>query len=1084
MNDEYELNFIKIDSDNNIKLIGTDDLELEMLDLMTCVSPFEMESIDGILLKFFRQFIPKVQDLVQTNIELIKKNKKLTHPDKKTNLINDSINRILSTDFKDTFIFNKTNIEDVYNILSNSFLDIKKYKISSYDDLKEALKKLKFEKYKIDKLYFNNDYLKNKMNINTSRNSSIRSASTFPSSFATIKELNDEASELDDNTQKYTNRYFNKPLEITYIDNNIKNIINSSILTSDYNYNEEEVSKKLLTKECFSFQKNNKDEGELPIELIILLYKLKNVKTLIYQINNIDEKLSKMAILIFLNIKWLFMSEIQEVKFDLGNEILQKGILEVFNERSSEIYYNFQKIKNATYYNGSYKARTINCWEPEGDIFFEKREENQNNKKINYIYSNQSNTEGCYFDNQLCNIYDEYGHLTNLKYIRPIIYTLKKNDKIYDQSLEEFEYIDNFINNENYRVERESVYVSSNSSFNSKNSELNQLKSQNTINNANTITTTERTTPILLKEFVKKHLYSFQMVAFYSFFFKDLKKIKKLGLYFHSAYSFEIQLMIKLFDISYDRFHFLIFTNVLDSLTEAEFSFNSLDNKSFENILGIINKNSNLTSIKMSFFSPDINYFENSLFNIWSTKKLSIRKLFTEQKEILINCTGDKERDMNYFILNHNKFVDSFEKNLRNFFNLLKFKSVNYLEELILRFDIPLTILNSERYIILLVKFIINLLIMITFQDNRIHTLKLIAPELSFDTVKMPYIRQLFKEIILEGEQIDEKWEQKLKSEKKRKEKMRIKEKEKELKEQREREDELRGKNARKDILENISNLSNCPPSLSNKEIAKVVEGKEKGYQVDVDENIENYHNKRFKSVYHKKKFNINEKESRRKETINSEKLLIEQRRQLNKNDSLENLTIQFKIYDLPELFNICLMNNLIGLKTINLGYLDEITFISFLKDYKFNLNKLENLTSLKISLCSSIIYYNNLEKYIIEYINTNSPKLEEKFLFSDLKIFSEQKMEELVELVYFQAEIPKLVVQLGNDNDNTRLLPKVINKRIQDRRTGMLSMIILMELPEFKKLYSMNIIKCLASFYSKKKNRAILCKENPNNTN
>ena len=1084
MNDEYELNFIKIDSDNNIKLIGTDDLELEMLDLMTCVSPFEMESIDGILLKFFRQFIPKVQDLVQTNIELIKKNKKLTHPDKKTNLINDSINRILSTDFKDTFIFNKTNIEDVYNILSNSFLDIKKYKISSYDDLKEALKKLKFEKYKIDKLYFNNDYLKNKMNINTSRNSSIRSASTFPSSFATIKELNDEASELDDNTQKYTNRYFNKPLEITYIDNNIKNIINSSILTSDYNYNEEEVSKKLLTKECFSFQKNNKDEGELPIELIILLYKLKNVKTLIYQINNIDEKLSKMAILIFLNIKWLFMSEIQEVKFDLGNEILQKGILEVFNERSSEIYYNFQKIKNATYYNGSYKARTINCWEPEGDIFFEKREENQNNKKINYIYSNQSNTEGCYFDNQLCNIYDEYGHLTNLKYIRPIIYTLKKNDKIYDQSLEEFEYIDNFINNENYRVERESVYVSSNSSFNSKNSELNQLKSQNTINNANTITTTERTTPILLKEFVKKHLYSFQMVAFYSFFFKDLKKIKKLGLYFHSAYSFEIQLMIKLFDISYDRFHFLIFTNVLDSLTEAEFSFNSLDNKSFENILGIINKNSNLTSIKMSFFSPDINYFENSLFNIWSTKKLSIRKLFTEQKEILINCTGDKERDMNYFILNHNKFVDSFEKNLRNFFNLLKFKSVNYLEELILRFDIPLTILNSERYIILLVKFIINLLIMITFQDNRIHTLKLIAPELSFDTVKMPYIRQLFKEIILEGEQIDEKWEQKLKSEKKRKEKMRIKEKEKELKEQREREDELRGKNARKDILENISNLSNCPPSLSNKEIAKVVEGKEKGYQVDVDENIENYHNKRFKSVYHKKKFNINEKESRRKETINSEKLLIEQRRQLNKNDSLENLTIQFKIYDLPELFNICLMNNLIGLKTINLGYLDEITFISFLKDYKFNLNKLENLTSLKISLCSSIIYYNNLEKYIIEYINTNSPKLEEKFLFSDLKIFSEQKMEELVELVYFQAEIPKLVVQLGNDNDNTRLLPKVINKRIQDRRTGMLSMIILMDLPEFKKLYSMNIIKCLASFYSKKKNRAILCKENPNNTN
>ena len=62
--------------------------------------------------------------------------------------------------------------------------------------------------------------------------------------------------------------------------------------------------------------------------------------------------------------------------------------------------------------------------------------------------------------------------------------------------------------------------------------------------------------------------------------------------------------------------------------------------------------------------------------------------------------------------------------------------------------------------------------------------------------------------------------------------------------------------------------------------------------------------------------------------------------------------------------------------------------------------------------------------------------------------------------------------------------LPKVINKRIQDRRTGMLSMIILMELPEFKKLYATNIIACLASFYSKRKNRAILCKENLNNSN
>jgi hypothetical protein len=576
------------------------------------------------------------------------------------------------------------------------------------------------------------------------------------------------------------------------------------------------------------------------------------------------------------------------------------------------------------------------------------------------------------------------------------------------------------------------------------------------------------------------------MITLYSYFFiKEFKKLKKLGIYFHKSYSFEIQLMFKLFDISYDRFHFLNFINNIDTLTEADFSFNSLDSKSFENILGIINKNANLISLKMSFFTPDINYFINSLLNIWSSKKLSIRKLFSEQKEYLLNNTGDKERDLNFFIINHSKFLEAFSKNLRNFFNLLKVKTLNNLEELVLRFDIPLQILNSEKYIILLVKFIINILIMLTFQDNRIHTLKLLAPELPFNSIKIPYIRQLFKEILLERENMDERLEEKIKSEKKRKEKIRIKEKERELKEQREKEIELKEKNARKDLLENISNNFNIASSFSTKDVIKVMENKEKdeNIYVDIDNNLEQYdYSKRFRSVFHKKKNIIIEKEPTRKETMGSDKYLIEQRRQLNENDSLENIIIQFKIYNLPEIFNIFIMNNLRGLKSINLGYLDEITFISFIKDYKINALQLQNLTSLKISLCPSVVSFNNLEKNIYDYINTNTPNLEEKFLFSDLKIVSEAKMNEFVDLVYFKALVPKIVVQIGNDNDNIHLLSKVVDKYNKLIQTQIYSLVMLMDLPEYKKLYTMNIIRCLASFYSKKENSAILCKENLNN--
>ena len=172
------------------------------------------------------------------------------------------------------------------------------------------------------------------------------------------------------------------------------------------------------------------------------------------------------------------------------------------------------------------------------------------------------------------------------------------------------------------------------------------------------------------------------------------------------------------------------------------------------------------------------------------------------------------------------------------------------------------------------------------------------------------------------------------------------------------------------------------------------------------------------------------------------------------------------------------------GLKSINLGYLDEIAFISFIKDFKLYAKQLHNLTSLKISLGPSVISFNNLEKNIYEFININSPKLEEKFLFSDLKIVSETKMKEFVDLVYFKASIPKIVIQIGNDNDNIHLLSKVIDKFTKNRLNEMYSLIMLMDLPQYKPLYTMNIIRCLASFYSKKENSAILCKENPNNCN
>ena len=999
----YELKYLKINSLNNTDLLEQNDI----VDFVTYDTELQgqIESDDNeSLQKFYKKIFPTIianQDLYKTNIEQSKQFSKFALTDKKK--FAQCVNRILATDFKESFIFNRQNLEDVTKILTYCFTE-KKSKMS---DVESAAKNIDFQKYNFQKMFLNENYLKNKNN--NSRGSSKRT--TVSSYMSESKEENDEALEYDDIKNKIKN--------MCYIDNDDKNILRSSDISSDINYNDKEMPKK-LTKECFIYPKQNKEasnmmQGEqLPIEIIILLYKLRNVKCLIFQANEVNADFLKMANFLFLNNKWLFQHEIEEIKFDLGNEDIQNNLNELFNQRCTEFYNFFHNLKNSTYKNGSYKARTINCWEPEGDIYFKEtkvKEENNNDNK--FIYSGQSNKEKCYFDNDLCNIYNEYGNLTNFKYIRPIVYTNRIYSNKNNQKTEDMDDIIDKVmeGDEIKRAQRESVYVSSvNTHMNIRNS-LTQAH-----------TNAEMGTPELLKLFVKKNIYFFQMIAIYSYYLQALKKnLNKLNLYFQTPYSFEIQLMLRIIDATYDKFHFLAFTREIDSLKEINLSLNSLDNESFRRIFWLIkNSSSNLSSIKMSFFSSDINYYENSLLGFWSAKKLSVRKLFIEQKQFLINSNGDKERYLNNFILDRINLKE-FCINLQYFFHLIKMNLINNLDEIIFRFDIPLPILNSEKYIILLVKFIINLLIMITFQNNHVHTFKLLSPELPFNSIKMPFIRELFKDICIKRENTGENLEVKLKKDENKKGETPM-----EASEQSQQQNELKDEKTDTNVKEEENNNNN----IKEKESSKNLQGIQRG--------------------------------------------------ELNDNKTLKNLTLQLKIYHLPEIFNICLMNNLSGLKSINLGYLDDVTFIGFLNDFKLNSKKLLNLTSLKISLCSSVISYNNLEIYVIEYINTNSPKLEEKFLLTDLKISSEEKMAELAFLVYKKSTVPKLLIQINNDNENSRLLSKVFSKHMKEKDL-MYDLLLIMQSPGYKeKLFTPNIIGCLASFLAKKSNRAIICKEDP----
>ena len=1079
--DEFDLNYVKLDSKNEIKLLGADDYAAEMSTFFSTVTEFEQEKISKKVMKEIEKNIPENSELFKSNVDFSKKFIKIINENKKKRF-NESVNRLLSLNFKEEFIFNYYNIFDISSVLAFFFSDIKKYKISTIDDLKKRIKTTNLQKYDFQRYYIK----ANCTNIKDSNSQSIlnKSKSTDNSSLKDMKELNEFGDTIFESEEiSYTKKITDLALQ--------KSIKYYSLINSENNYSREDENKFVLTKESFQYPNVNKlvkkelkiSKGELPIELLLVLYKLKDVKRLIFQIQNLEGNFKKLAVFILSNLDWLFIKGIDEVKFDLGNENIQQGLNKGFELRTEDLYIKNEINKENIFYEGSYRPRTVNCWIPEGDIYFEKTiSKNNKNNNIDIVYNTQM-TDDCIIldDIYISNIYDRTGNPTNIKYVIPVNYSLKNNllsncEKLLAQQKEQRispRYLDEeeIINStyENFNDEISIFDIDNLDNIFDQRSSINTLSNNQGNNNIpNNEFSNKNSTPYMLKNLTENYKSYFKMVLIYSnFFYRNLKNIKKLSLYFHTSYSYEMHLSFKT-NLNFDLSHFLIFLNKIDTLKEVNFSFNSLDDKSFEYILGILFKNTNLNILRLSFFTPDINYYDNSLFNLCSSKKISLTKLFGEYDEFLKKNEENQDIKINDFILRE-KLLNSLVINLTNLTTLLKLQLLKNLTELVLRFDIPLPLQKNECYIILIIKFLMNILIMLTFQQNQTHTFKILAPNLELKCKTMPYIRSFFQEISLH-DAVD-KYDEITKADKER---LKFKEKIEQLEKknaQQNKEKELKEKNERGKLLSKISEsdiITQIP--------------QEKMDEFDIDINMENYDSsKRYKSMMQKGTF---ERGAQRRKSSSLNQFESKSRK-LNPNDSLENIVLQMKIYDLPEIFNIVKINNISGIQSINLGNLDEITFKGFVTDYKLYFDRLKSLKSLKINLGISVLDYDDLENYIMDYLYINSPVLEEKFLLSNLYIKNEAKMKELIELVYVKAELNKIIMTINNSNIDlfSKHLIKFIAEYKESFSNLLNSLVLAMSHPKYKKFKSLEIPKYLSEFIGLKNNRFILCNENPENS-
>ena len=179
-------------------------------------------------------------------------------------------------------------------------------------------------------------------------------------------------------------------------------------------------------------------------------------------------------------------------------------------------------------------------------------------------------------------------------------------------------------------------------------------------------------------------------------------------------------------------FHLVdIISNKFMKISQLNIEMNSLDSVIFKKILeGIYINPSSLISLNLSFFSSDITYLQQSLYRIYNPMQQS---LFKEQ-----SWREDSELQILDNLLNN------FSINLQILFHLIRYKKIQLLG---FNFDIPDIIENKQKYMMVITKFIINLLLYASKKQTAIQKLIILAPKIKFHNNIFPFINQVLGNI-------------------------------------------------------------------------------------------------------------------------------------------------------------------------------------------------------------------------------------------------------------------------------------------------------------------------------------------------
>ena len=222
------------------------------------------------------------------------------------------------------------------------------------------------------------------------------------------------------------------------------------------------------------------------------------------------------------------------------------------------------------------------------------------------------------------------------------------------------------------------------------------------------------------------------LITFFSFY--EIININKLELIMNDSYSHEYQFFFKKFcmvDVP-PFFHILNFIKNKNSINSLNVELNILDFNISKKIFYLIYKNVNLTELQISFFSSDITYLQQSIYKLYY-------QYVNPKKESKIYYLEDPEIDILNYISKY------FEKNLNILFDIILRKKD--LTKLGIYFEVPSILINNQKYMILILKFIINIIFLIDEDDSKINTLTLLSPYSVLDKTFFPSIDEYLEDL-------------------------------------------------------------------------------------------------------------------------------------------------------------------------------------------------------------------------------------------------------------------------------------------------------------------------------------------------